>query len=115
MKFGGGACSVGVCYSGPQGIVSVALAFDRESPKFEPPQLLAPTDGFVDRFESDDRDVYFVDRRTRRLQGVPQFAGDAEAPRTLASPVPPGTAFQVDDACVYWIDAPNDSIMMVKK
>jgi hypothetical protein len=82
---------------------------------FAAPQLVAPTDGFVDRLESDERDVYFVDRGTRRLQGVPQFARDAEAPRTVVSAIAPGTAFKVDGACVYWIDASTDSVLMVKK
>ena len=107
------AYGISIVYSGPQGIMSVGV----ETPDGGPtaPQLVAPTEGFVDRIQSDERDVYFVDRATRQLRGLRRFVRDAEAPRTLVSAIAPGTAFRVDAACVYWIDASADSILMVKK
>ncbi len=103
--------SLAICFSGPQGIMDVAVTPDGG---LAAPQLVAPTDGFVDGIETDLRDVYFVDRASQRLQALTR-SGDAEAPRTIVSAIAPGAAFRVDAACVYWIDASAGSILMVKK
>jgi hypothetical protein len=101
-----------VFYSGPQGIAEVAVALDGG---VGAPGPVVDTGGFVDRIEYDDTDVYFVERATGTLMGAPRFQIDAQAPRTLARSVDPATAFQVDDACAYWIDRPSETIMMVSK
>jgi hypothetical protein len=102
----------GVLYSRPQGIAEVDVGLDGGQGS---PRPIAATAGFVDRIEDDDTDVYFVERPTGRLIDAPRFHLDAQAPRTIASSVDPATAFRVDDACVYWIDARAETITMATK
>jgi hypothetical protein len=103
----------GLLYSAPNAIIDVPLALDGG---LGAPQTLATTDGFVDDIENDANSVYFVDRSTAQLMAVPRRDADAAPPaRTLANCLAPATELELDDECVYWIDAPSATIMMVKK
>ena len=104
-----------VLYSGPLGIAEVALQLDGG---LDAPRSIADAGGFVARIEDDATAVYFVERATGRLVAAPRFAADAavaRSPRTIATSVDPAAAFQVDDACVYWIDPHAGAIMMATK
>jgi hypothetical protein len=103
----------GVLYSGPDAITEVPVGFDGG---LGTPQKLVATDGFVDDIENDANSVYFVDRSTGQLMAVPRRDADAAPPaRILASLLDPATALELDDECVYWIDAATATIMMVAK
>jgi hypothetical protein len=104
--------SYGLLYSAPNAIVEFPLALDGG---VGAPQTLVKTDGFVDDIENDAKSVYFIDRSTGQLRAVPWPGADATAPRTLATFLDPATELQLDDECVYWIDAPTATIMMVAK
>jgi hypothetical protein len=98
-----------VLYSGPTAIVSIVLADDGR-PRLTP---LLRTGGFVDRIRSDEVDVYFVDRATKRLvAATPPGTGAQSSPRTIVSSVDPAVGFVVDRACVYWVDADAETIAM---
>ena len=110
-----GYATSAVLYSGPLGIMEVAVKLDGG---LDAPRLIADAGGFVDRIEDDVTAVYFVERATGSLVATPRFAADAavaRSPRTLATSVDPAAAFQVDDACVYWIDPHAEAIMMATK
>jgi hypothetical protein len=72
------------------------------------------TGGFVQWIEDDCAAVYYVDPATRQLMSV---AVDAESatPRAIAAGVDPESAFEVDAACVYWVDAKTQDVMMVHR
>jgi hypothetical protein len=104
--------SLGLLYSAPNAIVEFPLALDGG---LGTPQTLVATDGFVDDIENDENSVYFIDRSTGQLLAVPRPGADATAPRILASFLDPATALELDGECLYWIDAPAATVMMVKK
>ena len=104
--------SPGILYSGPTRISGVTVAADGGVGQ---PRSIAATGGFVDRIRTDGAYVYFVDGATGNLMAAPRPGADAQAPRTLVRSVAPATAFQVDSACVYWVDAPAGAIKMVTK
>jgi hypothetical protein len=103
-----------ILYSGPSAITAVAVAADGG---LGAPRPLVATGGFVDRIIEDFSrpDVYFIDPVTRKLMAALLTSTDARAPRTIATSLDPATAFEVDGACAYWVDARTETITMVTK
>jgi hypothetical protein len=96
-------CDGSLFFGGPHGIVRVTSDGARS---------FVATGGFVQWIEDDCAAVYYVDPATRQLMTVALDAAEA-APRSLAAGVDPTSAFEVDTACVYWVDAEAQDVMMV--
>jgi hypothetical protein len=79
-----------------------------------PPRLVVPPGGLVSSIAEDRWFIDVVDPSTGVLSAYPTES-DAGAPRALASGLDAHGGYLVDSACVYWIDADADAVMMVHK
>jgi hypothetical protein len=92
-------------YSGPSAITAVT--------RLNTPGRFVRVSGFVDRIEQDETSIYFVDPNGDLAAWGTSSA--TQALRTVAIHLDPASAFEVDAACVYWIDARAETVTMVHK